>query len=70
MQRTMAQEGRSSDSVAILKMYAERERQLRMMYTETLCRDLRYDQPPDEEAPLDLPQTTCIIIGPIRQLFW
>jgi hypothetical protein len=62
-ERTMAQEGPSVDSKTLFKIYAERERQMRLDYMETF-----YVQSyvPDEEAPLELPQTTCIVIEPVR----
>lgn len=69
-ERIMAQDGPSSDSKMFFKLYAERERRLRMEYMESLyipCQDIVY--PTDEEAPLDLPQTTCIVIEPIRNFF-
>lgn len=69
-ERTMAQDGPSEASKMFFKLHAERERRMRMEYMESLY--IRVQEPvylPDEEAPLDLPQTTCIVIEPIRNLF-
>jgi len=69
-ERTMAQDGQSEATKMFFKLHAERERRMRMEYMESLYIQVR--EPvylPDEEAPLDLPQTTCIVIEPIRNLF-
>jgi hypothetical protein len=68
-ERIMAQDG-PTNAQMFFKLYAERERRMRMEYMETLyIQEIQDDYPIDEEAPLDLPQTTCIVIEPIRNLF-
>jgi len=61
----MAQDGQFEATKMFFKLYAERE----CMRMESLYIQVREPVLPDEEAPLDLPQTTCIVIEPIRNLF-
>ncbi len=65
--RMMAQTTPSTDSQLFFKFHADRERKMRMEYMDKLMPGII--SPPDEEAPLDLPQTTCIVFEPLRNIF-
>ena len=63
----MSQDG-LTDTQLFFKLYAERERHLHMKYMESFY--VKEDiYPIDEEAPLDLPKTTCIIVIEAIRIF-